>query len=137
MALAGCGAGGDQSDAVPRLIINGEAHELDEDSSCSIADDGKLSVDTKSVDYDESNVALRFWATPSESRAEVAIDSEPDASVAQGMADWGEGGTAVFNGGLEAVLDRGVLTLQGTFESKSVDDLQVEVDFAIDCPDAA
>jgi len=143
MAVAGCmgaqlgGDGSAEADAVPQLIINGESHDLDDESLCEVRSDGKLAADVKAVDYEDSNAALRFWATPSETRAEVAIDVDPDSPLAQGQTTWEEDDTAVFNGGLEADLDGERLTLSGTFESKSVDDYQVEVDFAIDCPDAS
>lgn len=140
MALAGCtaaqpdgGGDGGTSDAVPRLVINGQEHELNDESDCSIRSDGKLAADVEAVDFEESNAALRFWATPSESRSEVAIDVDPDSPLAQGHGTWEEDDTGVFDGGLEAELDGERLTLNGTFESRVVADYQVEVDFAIDC----
>lgn len=136
LALTGCGGGqsndADATDAVPRLILNGDSHELNDESFCHYQKNGKTHANVKTDDG--SDAALRFWATPSESRSEVAMDV-PDSPLAQGHGTWEDDDTGVFNGGLEAQLEDDRLTLAGTFESAVVDDYQVDVDFAIDCID--
>ena len=148
LVLSGCSAGptgppnGDGGTApggvelqVPRLVINGTAHGLDQaESTCHFEGGDNIVVRTRSVDYVErGDVALSFWATPAESRSEVAIFPGSGSPMAQGHGTWEPDGTGVFDGGLEASIDGDLLTIQGVFESSVIDDYVTEVDFAINC----